>query len=58
MTNSLKKFTVNLIARMCKLSGLSDKSIGVMIRSYHFAMPLLVMMAVPVSYTHLRAHET
>ena len=46
MTNSLKKFTVNLIARMCKLSGLSDKSIGVMIRSYHFAMPLLLMLAV------------
>ena len=31
---------------MCKLSGLSDKSIGIMIRSYHFAMPLLLMLAV------------
>ena len=46
MMNKLKRFTVNNLEKIFKKSGLSDKSIGVMIRSYHFAMPLLLMLAV------------
>ena len=46
MTKKLKQFTVNTIASICRLSGISDKSIGIIIRSYHFTMPLLLMLAI------------
>ena len=43
---ALKRFIVNTLAKICRMSGLSDKSIGIIIRSYHFSMPLFLILAI------------
>ena len=51
--NSYKNYTINTLEKICYNTGLSHKSIGILLRSFHISQPPLIFFAVATQNKYL-----